>query len=222
MVKVKLDTIPIYCINLLSSVERWNRVQDRCQQENLSVYRWIADTPETILVEGKYAHHLTPAQKACASSHLRLWRFFLRYTEDDAMMIVEDDASFLKGWKPHIESFLSGHDTDEWDGVFLNASEPIEPLYTWARITDQCMTAGYILSRGGATFLVDRFRDEYFASDWMTQVLQREGKCFSFFPWLIIQDGTPSTIQQDNRADVDKVIRVLGQYGMSLSDYRIL
>ena len=219
MVKVSIDTIPIYCINLLTSVERWNRVYDRCRQEKLFVQRWIADTPENILADGNYAHYLTPTQKACASSHLRLWRFFVNNTEHDAIMILEDDAIFLKGWRPNIESFLSEHETQDWDAVFLHVSEPIEPLYTWTRVTNQCLTAGYILSRGGARFLVDRFREEYFASDCMTQDLQNQGKCFSFFPWLIIQDGTPSTIQQNNGADVDKVIRVLGQYGMSLSDY---
>jgi len=206
---------PVYCINLASAETRWKNMTERCH--GLDLKRWEADTPETMLGDGEYASYLTMPQRACASSHIRLWRHFLNETDHSAILILEDDAVFIRGWQPVVEHFLDRH--EEWDAVFLNVSECIEPLYEWVVIGGQCLTAGYILSREGASFLLDRFRNEYFASDFMTQVLQARGRCYSYFPWLIIQDGTPSTIQEDNSPDFKKVLRILSEYGMGVEEY---
>lgn len=216
-----ISKIPVVCINLASAKDRWDRMESRCRAEGLVVERWEADTPETLLADGVYADYLTAPQRACASSHLRLWRWFLGETDSEAIMILEDDAVFLRGWQSVVDRFLKEKDVSEWHALFLNVSEPIEPLYTWVPIRDQCLTAGYILTRDGARILLDMYKDHYFASDCMTQGLQKHGKCFSYFPWLIVQDGYTSTIQQDNTADYRKLRRILRQYGVSYRLYGV-
>ena len=52
----------------------------------------------------------------------------------------------------------------------------------------------------------------------MTTRLQTMGRSWSYFPWLIIQEGFESTIGSGVEADHAKVVRLLGDIGYSLEE----
>ncbi len=209
--------IPTYCISLPEATERWKTMQNRCLAFGIPVRRWIASKPDN--VEGSYAHYLNPFQKACAYSHIRLWKHALE-SGYDYIFILEDDAKFRYDWIEVLNKFLPTLPAD-WDAVILNVSEEIEPLETWSVIKDQCLTAGYLIHRRAIEYILEycRATNVYYASDWMTQILQKRGRCYSIFPWLIIQDGSPSCIQKDNSPDYKKVVRLLTHYNYPLANY---
>ena len=53
----------------------------------------------------------------------------------------------------------------------------------------------------------------YYTSDWMLVNLQKYGNSYSYYPWLIIQEGYESTIGSNVDADHQKVIRCLNEIG---------
>ena len=92
-------------------------------------------------------------------------------------------------------------------------------LNIWDIILEQYLTGGYILSLRGAKRLIARFDGNYYSSDWMTSRLQEYGACYSYFPWLIIQEGVESTIGSGVEIDHQKVIRCLNEIEYSLDNY---
>lgn len=137
-------------------------------------------------------------------------------------MVFEDDALFRRDfWKiltPKIETIDV---TDPaWDLILLNASEETNPLESWCLTQDQCMTAGYLLSLRGAEELVRMAAGTLYASDLMTQILQRRGHTYTYFPWLVIQELGDSAIRgTKNAPDWEKATRLLGKAGFDLSHY---
>jgi len=214
---MSLTGIPIYCINLETSTERWENMKNRFDKEGIEVRRWNADTPETI-IDCEYSF-LNPKQKACASSHMKLWKYFLKEIKEEMIFILEDDAVFYKDWKSILEDFLKNHDSESWDAILLNVSESIEPLHSWEKVSNQYFTAGYILSRKGAEYLTETFKTKIYASDAMTAYMQYRQRSYSYFPWLIIQDESKSTIQENKDHDWFKVKRLLEEHHIPLSDY---
>jgi hypothetical protein len=65
------------------------------------------------------------------------------------------------------------------------------------------------------------FENNYASSDWMTSRLQMRWNSYSYFPWLIIQEGDESTIGSGVEADHAKVIRCLKEANYSLENYLI-
>ena len=65
------------------------------------------------------------------------------------------------------------------------------------------------------------FNNCYYTSDWMTSRLQYQEKCFTYFPWLIIQEGNDSSICSNYKTDHDKVIKCLYNINYSLDNYII-
>jgi hypothetical protein len=93
----------------------------------------------------------------------------------------------------------------------VNASEEALPIETWLPAKDQFLTGAYILSWQGAKWLVDTFSQELWTSDWMTLRLQLRGKSYTYFLWLIIQEGLDSSLRPKGWLDLDheKVKRLL-------------
>jgi hypothetical protein len=83
------------------------------------------------------------------------------------------------------------------------------------------LTGGYIISQKGARRILSLFDGYYGSSDWMTTRLQLEGHSYSYFPWLIIQEGDESTIGSGVDADHAKVLRCLSAVEYSLDNYLI-
>jgi GR25 family glycosyltransferase involved in LPS biosynthesis len=136
-----------------------------------------------------------------------IWKYII-YNCSYAL-ILEDDACFDKDWKNKLDQFFIDIKDDQWDAIFLNASEPMEDLNKWKIANEQYLTGGYILSKKGAMTLLKLFEGQYASSDWMTSRLQLFNHSYSYFPWLIIQEGKDSTIGSNVIEDYKKVLRCL-------------
>lgn len=214
--------IPTFCINLEERKDRWETMKQRCKKYNIHAIQWRASTPET--VQGNYVQYLKGVQRACTYSHLRIYETMIKNNIEMAF-ILEDDASFRYDWKQIVEAKLDTIDREdpEWDCIFLNVSEEIYPVETWVKIKDHCLAAGYIIHQRGAKFILEHFKNMYYMNDWMTQILQARGHSYSYFPWLIIQDGSFSNINDNKQAkmtpDYLKVVRLLNNANYPIENY---
>lgn len=214
----KFDTNNTFCIVLLSNTTRHEKMLQRFKVLNLDVTMWPASTPETLT--DSFANNLHNLQKACAQSHWNIWKHIINNNLEYAF-ILEDDACFDKVFFEKLNKFHEEIDDPEWDGIFLNASEEVYPIDKWSLAHEQFLCGGYILSNRGARKLLQMYNGYIHASDWMTSRLQLFNHCYSYFPWLIIQEGNETTIQSDVSEDHKKVIRLLGEINYSLENYDI-
>jgi len=135
-------------------------------------------------------------------------------------MILEDDAVFHKDWISNLKKVDSVIDNDPlWDCIFLNVSDPISPRNKWVPVTEQYLTGGYIINLRGIKYILHLFHNGFAASDWMTTRLQQRGHSYSYYPWLIIQEGEESTIGSNCDEDHKKVLRCLNESKDKLEDY---
>ena len=202
-----LNASNTFCISL---DVRWSKMKPRLAKLNIECERWVASTPDT--VTDNFVGYLNDGQRACGQSHVNVWRTIIERGLEYAL-ILEDDAMFDKDWCDKLAK-LSDVDDLEWDAVFLNASEPIEPVNKWVLVQEQYLTGAYIISRRGAQCLLNWYSHEFASSDWMTSRLQTRGHSYSYFPWRVIQEGLDSTIGSGVEADHAKVIRCLGEERM--------
>ena len=209
----RFDKSNAFCISLLSKPERWARMETRFSYFGLECNRWIASTPSE--VTDVFYNHLNDGQRACGQSHINVWRHIVANDLPYAL-VLEDDAMFDKDW---MSKLPNREENCDWDLFMLNASEPMTPQGRWLTVQDQYLTGGYIISRTGAEHLLNSFAGSYASSDWMTSRLQCRGRSYSYFPWLIIQEGTESTIGSGYEADHDKVVQCLGEAGYDICNY---
>lgn len=205
---------------MASNSARWESMKRRFLAAGLTVSRWEAATPET-LGTYTYASYLNNGARGCAKSHCDLWHYQVEH-QIPAMLVFEDDAVLRKDCVQKLADKLAtiNSDDSEWDLLLLNASEAVSPKESWVQTRDQCLTAGYVLSLRGASELVRLSQSVLYASDWMTQLLQRRGHTYTFFPMLVIQEEGVSQIQgAKNSADWAKVVRLLHAAEYDLSNY---
>lgn len=206
-----------FCISLEKAPERWHRMTMRFNYFNMEVTQWNASTPNTLT--DVFYDYLNEGQRSCAQSHINIWRHIVKNGLDYSL-ILEDDAKFDKNWKiklTEIKDIIN--DDKDWEAIFLNVSEPIYPKDTWIIVQEQYLTGAYILSYNGAKHLLEMFKDGYGSSDWMTTRLQTYGHSYSYFPWLVIQEGYESTIGSGYEEDHKKVIRCLNQVNYPIDEY---
>lgn len=218
----KFDETNTFCISLPDS-PRWPRMSARLETIGLSATRWPAcHLPEHIV--DPFPEYLSLQQKGCAQSHLNIYKHILA-TGLQYALVLEDDAMFDPWWRNKLAMFSC---TDVavyglWDALFLNASEPAHPHFEWVQATEQYLTAGYIISRRGVERIMEMHCDTgtrlYFASDWMTTRLQLMSGCYTFFPWLIVQEGQDTNIGDHLEADHQKVVDCLATVGMTMDGY---
>jgi glycosyl transferase family 25 len=215
--KLEFNNSNTFCISLQSNPSRWERMQSRCQSFELDVTKCIGSIGVNLV--DNFEINLSREQKGCSTSHLRIYKYMIEYQLPYAF-ILEDDACFDKQWREKLKEIEPILDQDpEWDLIMLNASEPIIPINQWTLQTEQYLTAGYIISLKGATHILNWFRNCYYSSDWMTTRLQLAGHSYSYFPWLIIQEGKDSSIQPNSTEDFKKVQRCLREIDYSLDNY---
>lgn len=209
-----------FCISLESANDRWQRMQTRFDFFNMTVTRFLACDKEADL-NVPFADYLSIPQKCCAQSHINIYKM-MRETNMEYALILEDDACFDLDWLNKlnlIHSNLSFHDDKDWHAIFLNASEPITPINSWVLCQEQYLTAGYVISLNGANYILNYFENCFYSSDWMTTRLQLNGHCYSYFAWLIIQEGKESSIGSNYTADRKKVEDCLRAISYSLDNY---
>jgi GR25 family glycosyltransferase involved in LPS biosynthesis len=221
-----MESIPSFCINVPSAKHRMNRMHRRFSDVNLNVKQWVAATPST-LGDLPYADYLTPGQRGCAKSHYDIWCHIVN-NSIPVTLIFEDDAVFRHDCIEKLQERLASIDNEdpEWDMLLLNASDKVEPAETWVRTKDQCMLAAYVLSLRGAQELVNLGKITVYASDWTTQLLQRRGHSYTYFPWLVVQDGLDSlinnkqiTVTHTASEDWKKVNRLLHEADYDINNY---
>lgn len=209
------DKTNTYCISLHSHENRWNSMKQRFSVMNLEVTRFEACTEvDTSL---NFANFLSTLQKCCAQSHVKLWKHILT-TPCEYALIIEDDACFDKQWENKLHCF----DVDKgWDAIFLNVSEPEANTFSWVKAEEQYLTGAYIISRQGLVNILEIFSAQIHAADYMTTRLQRMSNSYTYFPWLVIQDGKDSTIGSGVDEDHKKVVKCLSESNYSLDNYII-
>jgi len=208
-----------FCVSLLSNEERWIKMERRFKYAGLDAARWMAATPDNGLIYDNFWDSLKPLQKACTQSHLNIWKYLVKSKELEYVFILEDDACFDVNWKQKLQQFFTEVNDPEWDMILLNASEPVEPKEKWVKVTEQYLCGGYILSKKGAGNLINMFENNYGMSDWMTSRLQLQGHSYSYFPWLIIQEGKETTIGSNIDADHQKVLKCLSEINYDIHNY---
>jgi GR25 family glycosyltransferase involved in LPS biosynthesis len=217
MNKFKFDEKNTFCISLENS-NRWNKISKRFEYFDIKVTKWIASTPETLT--DNFVNNIENGAKACSQSHINILKYVLEHNLE-YVLILEDDACFDKLWLSKINNFYTDINDDKWDAIFLNSSEPINELNKWIIADEQYLTGGYIISNNGARNLLNMFKNCYCSSDWMTSRLQKLNHSYSYFPWLIIQEGDETTIGSNIFADHLKVLRCLKEIDYSLDNYII-
>ena len=214
-IQFSFDKKNTFCISPESHTERWSSMERRFNEMNLEVTRHIASP--SVSSKYNYASYLNDGQKRCAQSHIQLWEHVLENHQPYAM-IIEDDAVFDNQWREKIEE-LNITKIDCWDAIFLNSSEPEHNAFSWVKSENQYLTGCYIISRQGIFALLEIFKDEFHASDYMTVELQKRSNSFTYFPWIVIQEGKDSTIGSNSNEDNKKVIRCLKEINYGLENY---
>ena len=215
----KFDKNNTFCISLYSKPERWKNMENRFKQLNIEVTRFRAISQLDEL-NVPFASYLSSSQKFCSQSHINIWHKIVD-TNLSYALILEDDACFDIMWKEKLNIFEQEINDPELDAIFLNVSEPIKDLNKWVIADEQYLTGGYILTFKGAKLLLDMFSNCFYASDWMTSRLQKMRHSYTYFPWLIIQDGYESTIGSNVNDDHNKVLRCLNNISYNISNYII-
>jgi GR25 family glycosyltransferase involved in LPS biosynthesis len=190
-------------------------MSERFNKLNLEVSRFKATTPEDLSEESDTLFNISTLEKCCTQSHMRLWKH-AQELNLDYVFILEDDACFDKGWRQKLNEIKLD---ENWDAIFLNVFNPIEPRDEWKIIYKQCLTGGYILSKKGINRILNLFKNNDYRADWMTEVLQNDGNSYSYYPWLIIQDGFESTLDGNYNYNHEKVLYYLNDSGYSIDNY---
>jgi GR25 family glycosyltransferase involved in LPS biosynthesis len=208
-----------FCISLESNLVRMDKMKRRFKhlEMDVTMYKAVSNDEE---LNVPFVNNLNKYQKYCSQSHINLWKYivtnYIPYS-----LIIEDDACFDLEWKSKLDLFESQISDPELDAIFLNVSEPVYPLFTWVKTTENYLTGGYIITYKGAKTLLKMFSGAFCSSDWMTSRLQTLGHSYTFYPWLIIQEGNESMIGSNFKEDCDKVISCLNKIPYSLSNYII-
>ncbi len=121
--------ISIHVISLPNDEESRKRRIRLGQLEHADRFAWFdavdGRTADPALVERFMArdHQLRPGQIGCALSHLLLWESQAEVprTDDDIMLVLEDDAVYGQGLLAHIEQIASALRTlnKPWDLMYL-------------------------------------------------------------------------------------------------------
>jgi glycosyl transferase family 25 len=206
---------------MTSSTERWAKMEERFSKLNVDVTRFPAAIGGTDDIIDKFDSRLNNGEKGCGQSHINVWRHIVNENLPYAL-VLEDDACFDTNWRDKLELFSRDINDSEWDMILLNASEPCSPIDKWVLCKEQYLTAGYIISLKGAKTILGMFPDYFFASDWMTSRIQLHNHSYCYFPWLIIQEGTDSTIRGDIfKYHYNKAVTCLNEINYDLNNYII-
>lgn len=223
---MNLDASNTFIISLAHTgssraVERWKRMKKRLEEMDIRATRWDATTPDKI-TETFFELHYSPTYKACAESHMKIWKKMVA-EEMPYAFIMEDDACFDYSWRERLSIITSKLSKDcGWHMIMLNAMDPVDPLHTWSVVHDQYLAGSYILSLEGARVLVRTWGEKLSTSDWMTRQLQIHNASYSYFPWLVIQEGCISDLQTDAKLDIDRkhAEKCLADINYSLQNYQ--
>lgn len=215
-----IGNTPIFVINCDIATLRLEKMERRLRRYGMTFTRIRASTPENI--DGNYVHYLTPQQKACTHSHIRVLKHIVD-TNIPVALILEDDAVFRSDWNSILNAKLAALQSQDpaWDCIFLNAAEGYDTNEEWHVAKDQCLAGAYLIRHHAAKWILEQHADMHFCIDWTTQLLQRRGHSYTYYPWLVIQEGVDTNNTSNVIADWAKVKRLLkaSNYGLEHYDF---
>jgi GR25 family glycosyltransferase involved in LPS biosynthesis/glycosyltransferase involved in cell wall biosynthesis len=221
-----VSRLPIYCINLVDSVERRARMEQRFAAQSLGdrVHFVTAIDRSSELVDrhlertgvSSVSDHRR-AELGCLLSHARAMRTFLTETPDSvgAAIVMEDDVLLHREWHPRLEAVLGnvpaeapvcalGHLVDAW------------PQATWAGIDASernlvPMVLGrmwgcqaYWMTREHARAALEQFENApvqdfltEFGESFVAEFLVWRPAGYVARPPLVVEDALTSTIRED-------------------------
>jgi GR25 family glycosyltransferase involved in LPS biosynthesis len=207
---------PIYCINVKENTVRFNNMQKRIQ----NIIRWDATTPNSSEFNNYIKKIImSNTELACAISHYSLWKHLVNNNIEMAL-ILEDDILFRDGWE---DILLNGiKQFKNWDMFLLNSSEESYPFNQWVIAHNQWFAGAYLINKSSLEWLVNEYKNGLYAADCMTMSLQYKNNSYTLFPWLAIQEGKDSQIQNKEHLDADhaKVIKLLGLSDKVYNNYK--
>jgi GR25 family glycosyltransferase involved in LPS biosynthesis len=203
-----------FCINLERRVDRWENMQKMFEKASIDVTRYNACTPDN--VTDPIPDTFFPTQRACAQSHINVWKLLVERNLPYAI-IFEDDVTLDKTWREKLTTLP----TDDFDLVMLNASSVhVFPVNEWFHPYYTFLTGCYIVSQRCAKHLLDS--GEFGPSDHMLvnhQAHYRQ-RCYSYLPYLAIQTSRDSDIQGSIPDEsYVRVIKNLVRFKYPLSNY---
>ena len=172
---------------------------------------------------GTFDSTCRPTERACATSHIRLWQTMVA-EGIPAALILEDDAVFRHDWQAITQAKLDALQTEDpqWDALFLNSWNASTVSEAWHVCKDQWMAGAYILRLPAATWLLHSFSKQYSRSDSMTIAMQARGHSYFYYPWLAIQEGDESFNGNRSGAVFLNVVRSLQNSWYGLENYDFL
>ncbi len=197
---------------------RLEKMKKRMSNLNIEFTHKKACLPKDLNIN--IVNYLSPGERASTQSHVELWRKIVDNNLDYAL-ILEDDACFRHDFLEKLNNFWVHVKDDDWHMILLNASEEEKVQEHFVQCREQFMVAGYILHNRGARWLLGTYGHEFQMSDWMTTRMQLFTRCYTYFPWLIIQEGADSTVQMGEKfmADCAKVRRLLKEADYPIENY---
>lgn len=207
---------PVYCINVKENTTRFNNMSRRIP----SIIRWNATTPNSLEFNNYIKkNNMTDVELACAISHYTLWKHLVDNNIEMAL-ILEDDIIFRDGWKDILLN--SVNQIKNWNMFLLNSSEESYPFDQWVIAHNQWFAGAYLINKSGLEWLVNEYKNGLYTADCMTMTLQYKNNSYTLFPWLAIQEGKDSQIQNKEHLDADhaKVIRLLKLSDKVYEDYK--
>lgn len=206
----------IFCINLASRPDRWQRMEQRFAKHGIEVERFEAVTPADERVQrlGKQCGHETRTDLciiASTQSHLDVYAEALRRGLK-CILVLEDDVRFHRDWKTILAAQMAVLDFDDatadWCLIMLNAMrrnvlwpEPHEGR--WDRtFGEDVMAAAYVVTDDGMRKMLQQFSVRgVIPPDSMTVWLQETGKAYVHMPWLAVQEHDDSDVQENSHND---------------------
>jgi len=167
-------TLPIFFINLDSDQDRRERMEAELTRwglpgQRLNAVRWTSldtqaqnDLYSEALNQRQFHVALVAGEKGCYASHHKAWKWLLE-SGLPAMVVLEDDVQLTADFDKVIKA-IESLDID-WDMIKLigrdkekiRAHRPLidaVELIDYARVPS--LTAGYMISRGGALKLLQK------------------------------------------------------------------
>lgn len=152
----QIDQIPAFCITLERRPDRWKRFQDQYGIDALprlkrflgvdgktidikSDPRISTLTKRNIIMKTRRAHEQLDSVGGigCALSHIALWKWLAESSDNDLLLVMEDDAlvppDFVQRANQIIQQSPTLQDTTKWDmwmiGAIWESSSPIPGEY---------------------------------------------------------------------------------------------
>jgi GR25 family glycosyltransferase involved in LPS biosynthesis len=193
----------IYCINLDSRTDRWERSYNLFKQLGINVTRYSAN-PGTGYSHNKF---INKGEHGCLLSHMEV----MQEAESNNLgniLILEDDIEFVRGFTGKFEELWDNTPTD-WDLLYLGANnqgtlnEKAPNIY---RADKLLTTSSYAVNSTTRKLLISEIRRMDVPVDNIFTRVQARVNCYLYKPYITYQREGFSDIRGGFR-NYDRVLR---------------